>query len=175
MPFIEIEFQTDDPRMRELCQLYWEVDGYGKFVHRVADFAEKFGLKAREVAKEVRQHCRAFRADLLCESCGAHVKYLDNRSDVSLGWRSRDWYRYCDTCEDAIQSQEEERRRQQDEILNQQKLEKMQEAFEGGVYESLSLLEFNFLVALATSPNTDVARKKNSAYPRKTLNQSSKS
>lgn len=160
MSFIKIEFLTDDPKMRELCQLYWEVDEEGKFIHRVADFAGRFGLKPREVAKVVRQHCRAFRTDLLCERCGAPVKYLDNRSDVSIGWRGRDWYRYCDVCKEIIWKQKEEQRKQQIEALRRQKFEKMRVAFENGVYESLNQLEFNFLVALAISPDTEVARKR---------------
>jgi len=160
MSLIQVEFLTDDEDMQELCLLYWQVDDEGRFVHNVSDFASRFGLKSRKVASVVRQHCRAFRTDLMCEMCGKPVKYLDNRSDVSIGWRHKEWYRFCAECKEESGRQEEERRRRQAEELREQKSRKMEEAFENGVYESLNLLEFNLLVALATSKNTTIARKK---------------
>lgn len=160
MSLIQVEFLTDDKCLQELCTMYWQSDEDGKYQQKVTDIAKKFNLKDHEVASIVRKHCRVFRTDLLCENCGDPVKYLDSRADVSIGRRDREYYRYCEKCKDIVQKQEEEEKQKQDIILRQQKETKMQEAFQNGIYESLNLLEFNFLVALATSENLTDARKK---------------
>jgi hypothetical protein len=160
MALIQVEFLTDDEDMRELCQLYWHTDDEGKYAYKVSEFAGRFGLGTHEAASVVQQHCRAFRTDMLCEVCERPVKYLNSRSDVSIGRRRKEWYRFCDECKEKLRQQQEEEERKRADALSQQKLRKMQEAFDRGGYESLNLLEFNFLVALANSDKVASARKK---------------
>lgn len=160
MPLIQVEFVTDDKSLQELCTAYWQGDDEGKFTQKVADIAARFNLQVHEVATVVRKHCRAFRTDRLCENCGKPVKYLDSRADLSIRWRSGEELRFCETCQHDIDERKQQERQNQAKILKRQKEAKMHEALQNGVYETLNLLEFNFLVALATTDDFDVARKK---------------
>ncbi len=170
MPYIQpqIEFFIDDKNLQEMCRLYWLVNDEGEFAHRVTALAKRFGISKQKMAGVVRQHCRAFRTDLVCEKCGQLIlEAMGSRSDASISLQDMEFYKSCDACTEKLWQQEKEEQRRQEEVkrkrveaLRKQKREEMRKTFENGVYESLSLLEFNFLVALATSDNATIAGKK---------------
>jgi hypothetical protein len=171
MAFIQVEFLTDDQKMRELCAAYWQTDDEGKFVHKVTDLAEPLNLRPHELTKVVRKHCRAFRPERLCKTCSKPSRYLECRSDL-VYYTGRERFTFCEDCEaearrqrvaeaelyaEALRQQEQSRKEEQERWRKQQ--QELADMRTHRLAEDLTLIEFNFLVALADSRDVSRARK----------------
>ncbi len=55
MPFILIEFLTEDENLQKLCQLFWEIDDHGKFVHKVVELNKQFNLTPNTITKVLQK------------------------------------------------------------------------------------------------------------------------
>ena len=163
---IFLEMRNDDEMIIEICRDFWTIQD-GSFKYKVKEIAEKYGLNINEVKNIVIQNCRVISSLFRCEYCGEPTKYFTTRTEYNkavINGVPSEWYleRY-KLCKECSEELEERLKREKEEKLaklREEKTKKMLEAFQNGVYESLSLLEFNFLVALANSRNTEEARKK---------------
>ena len=151
------EYLSANEKDKELCDLYWDTNEYREFIYKVADLAKKFGLEKGIVPNLVKKKCRAYFTHDICKKCGLPVRFLSSREDAKSGYAI---ILICKKCEQNKEEEREVREEKERTKLYSQKKMKMRDAFESGIYESLSLLEFNFLIHLATSNNIDIARKK---------------
>ncbi len=76
-PPLQVEFLTDDPNLRDLCERYWAMQG-AQFRHSVEDIAQRHGKTKKEVIKLALQHSRAFRYH--CPQCSKPRTYMHGRS-----------------------------------------------------------------------------------------------
>lgn len=115
-PF-NVAITTDDPEIAALCREYWAIDDEQKFPVRVADLAERYHLKAHDVARVVREHSIVRSTETQCAGCGEGME-LASRADFQ---QRRSWHRswnrpfVCEPCahESArIRAQEAEAREQ---------------------------------------------------------------
>jgi hypothetical protein len=160
MSHIKLLARTEDAKAQEFCRAYWETDADGKPVHKVADIAEKLGVKQQDVVKYVQKHSQAYLAEMVCGKCGDPIVFLKSRADISTVVRERVGREFCPDCQDRIEEQKAEVRRNEKRKLYDSKTKQMQLAFETGVYETLDLLEFKFLVALVSCRNVEAATKR---------------
>lgn len=160
MSHIKILEHTEDSSAQKICRLYWETDSNGNFVHKVAEIAERLGVKQREVVEYVNKHSKAYPADIVCQKCGEPIVFLKSRSDFTTYTHQNTEHKYCPDCQETIDEREAELRRKQASQVRENKIKQMQSAFEIGTYKALDTLEFKFLVALATCDDTRTAAKK---------------
>lgn len=76
-PQLHVEFLTDDPNLRDLCERYWTMRG-SQFSHSVEDIAHRHGKTTKQVIKLVLQYSRAFRYH--CPQCSRPRTYTRGRS-----------------------------------------------------------------------------------------------
>ncbi len=146
---IEIEFGTDDERLRELCRQYWQAGEDGVFVHPVSRLAELFDVHRSRVAATVASACHAFCRDECCTRCGTPRPYT-SRAEYSerrrrVGWTS--WV--CQGCQDAqrVETQREAQRKAEARAaLIRAELQQKREP--GLTIESLSFNDAVFLLGL---------------------------
>ncbi|MEJ2635555.1 MAG: DUF2726 domain-containing protein [Calditrichia bacterium] len=164
---IKVEHLSEDAKTRELCRLFWELEGR-KFTYTIEELGLRFGIHRTQVPKTVFANSRAFFAEYTCRDCGGPVGVFRRRMDPVEYYRDFRRER-CDECErkerdrqieeecrrgEALRQAEEKYRMQQLEALQLQREEdtrQMQLAWERDVYETLSLIEFNCLVQMAVT------------------------
>lgn len=81
MSDLELEFLTDDERLRELAQRYWRLEG-GTFVYTLAELAEASGVLQAKIPSTVATISRAFTRTDACVDCGT-PRSFSSRSDYS--------------------------------------------------------------------------------------------
>ncbi|HEV3218592.1 MAG TPA: DUF2726 domain-containing protein [Candidatus Acidoferrales bacterium] len=149
---MEVDILTADPVYREVCETYWEVNDQGQFALRVREVAESFGLDIRKLHSIVAENSRAASEDHICPNCGEVKEWSYTRENFRAGFHM---HKVCAGCLKA----EEEIAEREAEAQLQLATERAEEAFEKGVYESLSPLEFNFLRALSSEAGFERAAK----------------
>lgn len=161
MSAIKLEFQTNNKETIDLCKLYWKINENHKFIHKISELAGKFNFsKSLQITEKVKQSCRGYSGDYLCINCNQPVGYFTSRAEYIGGSWKWNYEGLCSQCEEKQKQKEEKEKEKEEKIQRAEKLEKMQIAFENGIYESLNNLEFNFLIVLSTSEHTEKARKK---------------
>ncbi|MEX5931375.1 hypothetical protein AB6H26_17845 [Providencia hangzhouensis] len=71
-----------DKEYEFLCQLYWQVEGNGRFSYSMIKIEEKTQLKSKEIKTIVAKSCKAYSLKLKCVSCG-EIECLRDRSHFS--------------------------------------------------------------------------------------------
>lgn len=164
---LKLIFLSSHEKNKELAKAYWERNGEGKYTYTVAELADKFGLKKGELCQIVKQSSGIIDEDYKCENCGSPLERLfSTRTELTYTpQKQRD--HFCPECEEK-QREKGERQKKEELALKTERKEKelalkrkrMREAYEKGVYEQLSPVEFNFLVALASSGSSGKAGEK---------------
>jgi hypothetical protein len=106
---IVLKFKSENDNLIRLSQKYWELDSEFKFVYRVNDLAEEFGVSPYSLNKLISEHCEAFSTVIVCENCGKQDVFF-SRSDFQehhrLFRKKKTWL--CSDCSFARQSHEVE-------------------------------------------------------------------
>jgi hypothetical protein len=111
---VSLRLISAEPRSREIAELYWAQDEDGRFLYRVGEIAETFGVSARDVREISNESAVAESTSESCERCEEPRRYL-SRQDVTSGWhRPYRWgqRRLCDGCVEELEN--EERRAKED-------------------------------------------------------------
>ena len=66
---VELLITTDEPKIAELCRLYWAVDSEGMYLHTVKELTEQFGLGPGQVNQLVRNGSKALTVHRKCPRC----------------------------------------------------------------------------------------------------------
>jgi len=104
MTSFEIEYLTEEPRLIELCSLYWEFNEAIGFLNKPSKLAARFGFSTRDVSRVVAQNCVVRSTEEKCVRCGisrtfsSQTDYLQRRS-----WQTRSWV--CSDCERAAREE----------------------------------------------------------------------
>jgi Protein of unknown function (DUF2726) len=147
-----------------LCDTYWLTNDRGnKFVYEVAKIECALELKPNELIKFVQKNSRVFHKEMVCRQCGKPTRYFNSRAEW-LGNRSYSkrmaFMSNCAKCQSGIDEKVSLQADLEAEMLSQEKENAMRVAFENGAYKKLNVLQYNFLVALASSKDLTAARKK---------------
>jgi hypothetical protein len=169
----QIVFQTENEKTRELCTAFWETDADGNFRYKLSDLTERFQVSQNAIRKIVQENCYVFSEEWLCKKsgCSKPAFHANNRNQAQHFQRHQCGtdYDYCDECRLEMNRQAELQAGLEGDILKKEKTEKMREAFENGIYESLSPRDFDFLLTIASSINVTAAIK-NLVLPSKRQN-----
>ncbi|MBG5892729.1 hypothetical protein [Providencia rettgeri] len=100
-----------DKEYEFLCQLYWQVEGNGRFSYSMIKIEEKAQLKSKEIKTIVAKSCKAYSLKLKCVSCG-EIECLRDRSHFShLNGLEH-------VCIDCIRIENEKERQEKIEYIN---------------------------------------------------------
>lgn len=113
---VRLQMVSDDPRAREIAELYWEQDPEGAFVYRVAEIAETYGLNGRQVREVINVAAIAESEDRLCGVCGAGYRMASRQDATSVGGPREI------VCDECRVEQEEERRHAERRMIADQYL-----------------------------------------------------
>lgn len=117
---IEIEFQTTEQHLRDLCREYWEFDDAGRFAHTVKLLSERYHVPQQRVAETVRSLSTAYCRDELCSRECGRVQPYSSRSDYEQRRRYRPANPFvCSECQLADRRQQQEEQEQRRRALVQ--------------------------------------------------------
>ena len=147
-PCLLFKYLADDPQHHEICDMYWARDKNG-FVYKVEDIAAKFYHQSRQISYILPKLCQVWFCDSVCRRCHRPTEYVKNRTAYS---NARQHKGLCHECEERLELDEAVTRKTRQE-------KQMQEAYDGGIYESLAPLEYAFLNSLARTKTLEEASK----------------
>lgn len=84
---------TEDPKVVQVCEKYWEQDEEGSFKNKVAPLAKSNNLKAYDLRKLISENSSFLFLDFLCSECKTpfavktRAQYLEKRT--KLRWERR--------------------------------------------------------------------------------------
>jgi len=78
---IDIHYETDDPKRRELVDRYFATNERGQFVENVTDIAADYGMTWKQVLAIVRSCCTALSSVHRCEVCDRRKEFT-SRKDI---------------------------------------------------------------------------------------------
>lgn len=137
----ELEFLSDDERLRSLCRRYWATDAEGKFPEKVSAIAVELGASEYKLAEILSQHCVARRTDMACRVCGKG-RPVRNRSEALCMYEGT-----CDDCK-AVQKAEADRARATAEQEARAKIERLYDPSRWAAPDEATLRQALFFVAL---------------------------
>ncbi len=109
MSEFELEVNSEDAEVGQICSMYWLTNEDGSFAYTVKAVGERFGMPASRVSKFVADSCVARSASRCCSECGQGFTYR-SRAEWTSGVRF--WSGRCGACvEREKRVQEEERER----------------------------------------------------------------
>ena len=79
---VELSITTEDPRIAELCRLYWAAGSDGQYLHTVKELTERFGLRSGQANQLVRDNSEAFSVHHRCPRCGKGL-IVHSRTDLA--------------------------------------------------------------------------------------------
>ena len=79
---LQIEILTEDSKLIELCQKYWEMDHNHVFVFKVQDIAKEFGISSRILLDLVNQSSLAMDKHKWCDDCKKAFVYKNRQHYV---------------------------------------------------------------------------------------------
>lgn len=80
---MQLEILTDNELCANICEDYWLQDEDGKFVLKVQEIADKYGIKAHIISQHVKQHAYVWSAEICCKLCkepyrfGTRIQYQE--------------------------------------------------------------------------------------------------
>jgi hypothetical protein len=160
--------EKEDEKIINLCKDYWDYtinpNKTTSYTYKVTELANKYGIKKADVSEIVKENCHLEVVGYNCIGCGISLGMVFNRSELhSLGMNIDKIHTRkdeCEMCQYSREIEEEKKKRQRAEENFKELVEKHNEAIESGVYESLSNIEWNYLVSLANEGNNSAAGKK---------------
>ena len=137
---IEVDTQTDDPNLLELCNLYWELADGNTFTHKLKDIAELFDISTSHMRKLVNENCTAYSHKFSCDNCGA-PRPFKSRTDVTTNQNCWSWNQWtCDTCKEILKVEQ----KQQAEIESRSKRDLVDAEYQEKRQSGLDLSHFSF-------------------------------
>lgn len=150
MQLLTINIKTSKSEIREMCELYWDLANDYSFTFKIDEIAKTFDVKKAEVTTIVRENSSAIFNEFRCKLCDKPLATFKIRNELILFFNGFSGYinttsRICNNC--LAENDQEE-------------LTRLKQSFDKSIFETLSDLEFQFLIALAKNDNLDTARQK---------------
>lgn len=102
----EIIHLSQDAAIRELCTLYWEVDGNNKFVFTVTELAKEYGYPSHTVSLIIKDNCRFVFPEYNCTSCNEPKTFKSRAEFINKdSYLNKDWQ--CQNCLDEERKEKE--------------------------------------------------------------------
>lgn len=92
---MNLEINSEDQSIHELCCMYWEIGDDKEFSSTVAKIAKEFKITSHRVTAEVKSCCKAHSEAIFCISCDTPYVY-QSRQDYKAQVHCDYWE--CDSC-----------------------------------------------------------------------------
>lgn len=111
MSFIELEILDND--FKDICEMHWDIDAKGVFVHTVSAIAKEFKTTSFDISKKVKKSCVAYCKVTKCTQCEEPYIYT-NRADFNRQSLDRNF-----TCQACVEIDRQEQNQQKHSILEE--------------------------------------------------------
>jgi hypothetical protein len=150
MQILTLNIDTENQRIREICEFYWDLNSEFSFTYKVEQIALVFELKKLEISNIVKANCVAIFNEFRCKLCDEPLEKFKNRNELVDFFKGYNGYKnttkkVCSKC--IIENNEEE-------------IVRIKKSFENGIFETLNDTEFQFLLSIAKNNDLDIARIK---------------
>ena len=78
---IDVQYETDDPKRREIVKRYFATDEHGRFLDDVSEIASDHGMTWKQILSIVRSCSTALSTVHQCEVCGRQKEFT-SRQDI---------------------------------------------------------------------------------------------
>lgn len=102
---LQIEILTEDLKLIEICQKYWDMDQNHTFVFKVQDIAKEFGVSSRILLDLVNQSSLAMDKHKYCDDCKKKFVYKNRQHYVKNAAKATKYI--CISCSSARYEREE--------------------------------------------------------------------
>ena len=86
--------EIKEESIKEIINLYWSYDFKQKKFLSIEAITEKYQLKQREINTIIKEYCRAFRLDNLCQECKKPAIYYHSKKALISKSNKLEGYRY---------------------------------------------------------------------------------
>lgn len=94
---MNLEIFSDDELHQKVITDYWLVNNEYKFVYKLSDISDKYGLSTHEISKLVDKLSKSYSTNSKCSECGQPHRYK-NRSNFNSHREGKKFT--CDTCKE---------------------------------------------------------------------------
>jgi len=155
LPKIDLEFLTEDERLRELCRRYWRRDG-SRWVEAPSHIAQELGIGGSELPARLAEYSTAHLRGVTCSSCSRELTF-SKRSNARPYLLPDPPPRptppaECEACIDARQAEAEKRARDKVEARYEVSKFDPTDPYGGGVREVLFFLALHALGSTDDDP-----------------------
>jgi len=81
MAMFVVQYETEDPELREIIERYLATDEQGRFLEDVSDIAADYGMTWKQILSVVRSHSTILSTIHRCEKCGKRKEFT-SRKDI---------------------------------------------------------------------------------------------